>query len=194
VVVAAAPFVLLVRSALWMHTGGWNAWLALAVGSLLASALLCAIAALAWHRLTGRRRIRAIALRVALPAALGFSLYAVAVFRANTVDERVAALYGRLHPTLRTGVATVCLGDPDLVVTDTAREPADYPGMGLATPRHSEHYVQSDGWVHAVDLRTRDRSAFRNLVLRIGLWILGFDTLRHEGTADHLHVSLPEGR
>jgi hypothetical protein len=190
--VAAAPFVILVRGALWAHGGGWNAWLAMLLGMALASVALAAITSALWHRLTGRRRLRAIATRVALPAVVGFSLYGVAVFRANAVDARVAELYGRLHPALRLGVATVCLVDPSLVVTDAARRPDDYPGMGLATEPNSRHYQQADGWVHAVDLRTRGRSTFRNLGVRSALVILGFETLRHDGTADHLHVSLPE--
>jgi hypothetical protein len=50
--------------------------------------------------------------------------------------------------------------------------------------------VQEDGYVHAMDLRTEGRTELRNRGIQLGFWLLGFSTLRHVGTADHLHVSL----
>lgn len=63
--------------------------------------------------------------------------------------------------------------------------------MGLRTFRRSRHYVQEDGWVHAVDIRTRGRGMIRNTLARAWFALMGFDTPRHTGTADHLLVSLP---
>ena len=47
-----------------------------------------------------------------------------------------------------------------------------------------------ESWVHAVDLRTRGRGVIRNRVVQLYFWSMGFSTLRHVGTADHLHVQL----
>jgi hypothetical protein len=45
--------------------------------------------------------------------------------------------------------------------------------------------------VHAVDLRTIGRAEWKNVLLNWYFRSMGFRTLRHVGTADHLHVSLP---
>jgi hypothetical protein len=55
----------------------------------------------------------------------------------------------------------------------------------------SLHFRQRDGYVHAMDLRTIGRGAVRNWTTAVYFRVLGFRTLRHVGTADHLHVSLP---
>ncbi len=41
-----------------------------------------------------------------------------------------------------------------------------------------------------MDLRTNDRQEWRNQILELYFNLMGFNTLRHVGTADHLHVSL----
>jgi hypothetical protein len=61
--------------------------------------------------------------------------------------------------------------------------------MGLPVSRESLHYRQADGWVHAVDLRTH--AGLKSLLVQWYFDLMGFDTLRHVGTHDHLHVSLP---
>ncbi len=76
-------------------------------------------------------------------------------------------------------------------MTDLGRTPADYVAMGLPVLEQSFHYRQVDGYVHAMDLRTADRGAARNWLTQAYFRLLGFRTLRHVGTADHLHVSLP---
>jgi len=53
------------------------------------------------------------------------------------------------------------------------------------------HYPQPDGYVHAIDLRTAGRGFVRNRLVQAYFWSMGFVTLRHVGTADHLHVELP---
>ena len=52
------------------------------------------------------------------------------------------------------------------------------------------HFRQDDGFVHALDLRTIHRPEWRNLAAELAFRAMGFHTLRHVGTADHLHVSL----
>ncbi|HMC55073.1 MAG TPA: hypothetical protein VKH19_07895, partial [Gemmatimonadaceae bacterium] len=86
--------------------------------------------------------------------------------------------------------STVILFDDDLVITDARRVAADYPRMGLPVNDRTMHYGQSDGWVHAVDLRTRGHNEIANRLVQFYFWSMGFSTLRHVGTADHLHVQL----
>jgi hypothetical protein len=77
-------------------------------------------------------------------------------------------------------------------VTDIERGPTSYAAMRLPQPARSQHYRQKDGTVHAIDLRTQGRGTLRNGLVRLYFELLGFETVRHVGTADHLHVRLPE--
>src|SRR5262249_21354994 len=77
-----------------------------------------------------------------------------------------------------------------LVITDMARKPSDYARMGLPTNDKSMHYEQPDGWVHAVDLRTKSNGEITNWAVQRYFDVMGFSTLRHVGTADHLHVQM----
>jgi hypothetical protein len=63
--------------------------------------------------------------------------------------------------------------------------------MGLPVHDSSLHYAQPDGYVHAVDLRTIGRREVKNRLVQLYFALMGFATLRHVGTADHLHVELP---
>ncbi len=63
--------------------------------------------------------------------------------------------------------------------------------MGLPVYERSLHFEQADGYIHAMDLRTLGRGEWRNRLMELYFRTLGFRTLRHVGTADHLHVSLP---
>ncbi len=99
--------------------------------------------------------------------------------------------YGSLHPSLRLALGTFFMFDPEGILTDLSREPEDYQKMGLKSLRRSLHYVQDDGYVHAVDLRTRERSERSNHWMTLYFRAIGLNTKRHVGTADHLHVSLP---
>jgi len=119
-----------------------------------------------------------------------FSLLYLSASNAKSLEIREA--YARLHPILRLAVGTVRLVDTRLMVTDIERIPISYAAMQLARPVHSLHYAQDDGTVHALDLRTGGRGALRNGLVRLYFEVLGFETLRHVGTADHLHVRLPE--
>ncbi len=108
----------------------------------------------------------------------------------NVKSAEVAEEFLDLHPLIRMGVGTFVFLDPSIMVTDMARVPEDYEAMGLAKKSQSLHYEQDDGYVHAVDLRTIGRPEWKNKFLSGYFWMLGFRTLRHGGTADHLHVSL----
>ena len=96
----------------------------------------------------------------------------------------------KVHPILRLSISTITYLDNGLIITDANRQPEDYRKMGLKTKKHSLHYKQKNGYAHALDLRTQGRSEWRNALIRGYFWLMGFNTLRHGGTGDHLHVSL----
>ncbi|NNF36476.1 MAG: hypothetical protein HKN68_20405 [Saprospiraceae bacterium] len=95
-----------------------------------------------------------------------------------------------LHPLLRISVSTIIMLDKDLIITDASRMPEDYRKMGLPSKSSSLHFKQKDGYAYAMDLRTNTRHEFRNALLKGYFWAMGFNTLRHGGTGDHLHISL----
>lgn len=189
--ILTAPFLMLIRGAVWLYHGhGFPTWLALGASSVATLALLSGYAALVSRRFTGRARLGLMAKWVAAPLVVGYCGYALLYLsRVNAKDDAVRSVYTATHPLLRVAVTTLILADRDAVITDLARTPDDYRRMGLPVNQRSLHYPQADGWVHAVDLRTR--SLFRSLLVEWCFRVMGFDTLRHTGTADHLHVSLP---
>ena len=191
--VASLPFLALVKVAVVLYQrGGYPTALALAGGAACTTLVVTAYAAWAWHRFTGRVRLALVARRVALPLVVAYSAYALVYLSAgNAKSPQVRAYYASLHPLLRVALSTVILVDRDLVVTDLARRPADYQTMGLPANDGSLHYLQPDGYVHAIDLRTAGRGFVRNRLVQAYFWSMGFGTLRHLGTADHLHVELP---
>jgi hypothetical protein len=190
----ALPFALLVRGALVASASwGWHAWLAVAFGALLAA---FAVSALAWWTL---RRVwieptfRTVATRVGLPLVIVFCSFSLLYLSgSNAKSAEIREAYPRLHPILRLAVGTVRLLDTGIVVTDIERGPTAYAAMRLPRPTRSFHYRQKDGTVHAIDLRTEGRGPLRNGLVRLYFELLGFETIRHVGTADHLHVRLPE--
>ena len=191
--VASLPFLALVKVAVVLYErGGFPTALALAGGVACTSLVVTAYAAWAWHRFTGRVRLALVARRVALPLVVAYSAYALVYLSAgNAKSPQVRAYYASLHPLLRVALSTVILVDRDLMVTDLARRPADYQAMRLPATDGSLHYLQADGYVHAIDLRTAGRGFVRNRLVQAYFWSMGFATLRHVGTADHLHVELP---
>ena len=78
------------------------------------------------------------------------------------------------------------------MVTDLGRTAEDYLKMGLPVNETSLHFKLDDRFVHALDLRTVGRTEWRNRLTAGYFRLMGFRTLRHVGTADHLHVSLPK--
>ena len=195
VLIVAAPFVLLIRGAVLLHNRyHWHAWPAVAAAVLATALLLLIYFAVVQQRL-GRDRGDKIVWRrrffIALLLVGTYSLYGLLYLSADHAkDAAVRAQFHDLNPILRLGVSTAVMFDRSLLITDASRLPEDYRRMGLPTARHSLHYRQSNGYTHAIDLRTRHRSWVRNQLLRLFFAALGFNTLRHVGTADHLHVSL----
>ena len=190
---ALLPFFVLVRGSVFLYAQqGYGPWLALTGGAGCTLLVVTAYAAWLSHRLTGRVNVLALARGVALPLVLAYCAYALIYLSSgNAKSDQVRAYYGSLHPLLRVALSTWMLVDKDIVITDVARGRADYATMGMRPNDGSLHYVQGDGYVHAVDPRTRGRSEVKNRLVQLYFWSAGLGTLRHVGTADHLHVELP---
>jgi hypothetical protein len=189
------PFFILIRSATFLHEQyGAHAWVSL-LGGIFASAVVILLYLIyLQERLTGYvGSLRSVRRRYWL----AFSLVAVYCLpglfylsAGNAKHEEVRREFRTLHPVLRLGVSTLVILDRHLILTDANRYPDDYRKMGLKTNSRSLHYRQSTGYAHAVDIRTRGHSELRNRMMEAYFRIMGFNTLRHVGTADHLHVSI----
>ncbi len=196
--IIALPFLVLVRGAVFFYEhGGTPVWLSVLTAAILTGGVITAYAVWIARKLMrrgmrgGKALVMPLAKWVALPLVVfycGYSLLYLA--SVNAKSEPVRAYYGSLHPLLRLALSTAILADRDVLITDTGRVPDDYSRMGLATNTRSRHYKQKDGWIHAVDLRTSGRGMIKNRGLQFYFWLMGFDTKRHVGTADHLHVEL----
>ena len=192
-ILGVLPFVVLVRGSVYFYEDrGWPAWLAL-TGAAAATLIL-----VAWYgtwltrRITGRVRFSSVMKWVALPLVMGYGVHGlVYVSSTHTAERSVREEFRATHPLLRIALSTLILARKDLLITDMARVPADYPRMGLPVNDRTLHYRQSDGWVHAVDLQTGGRSEIVNRFVEIYFKAMGFRTRRHVGTGDHLHVELP---
>jgi hypothetical protein len=190
--VIALPFYVYVRSSVALYAGGVSPWLAVMLGATLTMGIVAGYATWISRRLSGKVRAAKMARWIALPFAAAWCAYAVLYLaRVNAKNDQVRGYYGAVHPVLRAAMGTAILVDPDIVVTDMRRVPEDYARMGLPVNDRTLHYRQKNGWVHAVDLRTRGRGAVKNAAMQLYFRSMGFRTLRHVGTADHLHVGLP---
>ncbi|MDH3222476.1 MAG: hypothetical protein OEO23_02070 [Gemmatimonadota bacterium] len=193
VLLLVLPFFVLVRSALWLQARGMGtAWLPLAGGVAVTALLLVAYAFVTARALNGTWSLPRYVKRVLLAVTGAFALHGVLYLSAsNAKSESVRDGYREVHPVIRMATATLVLVDRGLVVTDATRTVEDYRRMGLPRNEASLHFVQPSGWVHAVDLRTLGRARWKNGMMAVYFWAMGFETIRHRGTADHLHVSLP---
>jgi multisubunit Na+/H+ antiporter MnhB subunit len=193
VIFSALPFVLLIRGVVYLYNIlHFSPWLALIGGMLCSATILMLYFAYIQYSWT-----QSFSFSLKRKYFIAFVLVMVyclpAVFYLHPINAKYTSVqdeFTSLHPILRLGVSTLIFLDKDLLITDANRLPEDYKRMGLATKKHSLHYIQSTGYSHAIDLRTNGRSAIRNwLVLKYFEW-MGFNTLRHVGTADHLHISI----
>ncbi|MBT8399449.1 MAG: hypothetical protein KJO98_03145 [Rhodothermia bacterium] len=191
-VAALLPFLLLVKGSAWLYLDfGVPAYVALlgSVGGVFV--LLMLYTGFIMLRLTGRFRLSGLtvrALAVLVVVVCGYLLLFISA--GNVKSTQVQSTYTSLHPVLRLAVSTLVLADGDAVITDTQRTPEDYERMGLPLNERSLHFRQPTGYVHALDLRTKGRGEMRNSLVRLYFRLMGFRTIRHVGTADHLHVSL----
>jgi len=189
--VVALPFLVYVRASVSLYRHGANPWIAILISALLTVGIVSGFVILIARRFRGRARVPTVVKWAALPIVFTWCVYAAFYLsRVNVKSDSVRAYYSAVNPILRVALSTIVLVDPDLVVTDMGRVPKDYRRMRLPVNHRTMHYRQPDGWVHAVDLRTRGRGWIRNHVVQFYFWSMGFSTLRHVGTADHLHVQL----
>ena len=186
------PFATLLWGAMLAWRDGFPVWLAVSLGAAFAGAVLTGYASWLSNKTTGRARVRVLATRVIAPLVIVYCAGALLhLAHGRAKSDAVRQEYRALHPLLRVAVSTVMLVDRGALITDLERAPEDYAAMGLRAQRWSHHYPQEDGYVHAMDIRTLGRSWVRNTLLTMYFRLTGFRTLRHVGTADHLHVSLP---
>ena len=189
--VVVLPFLVYVRAAVSLYRQGANPWLAIIASALLTFGVVAGGITLIARRFRRRARARMVLSWATLPLVFTWCIYAAFYLsRVNVKSDAVRAYYSAVNPILRVALSTLVLVDPDLVVTDMGRVARDYRRMRLPINERTKHYRQRDGWVHAVDLRTRGRWEIRNRAVQLYFWLMGFDTLRHVGTADHLHVQL----
>ncbi|WP_421773085.1 hypothetical protein [Gracilimonas sp.] len=187
------PFFLLIRTSVFLNLSyGWNGWLALGGGIFATVLLLLFYIFFLFRRIDNKKMLLKFSLGGVGALVFAFCFYGVMyISSVNAKSSEIRQVYRSMHPILRVAIATTTLADNDLVITDIQRQPEDYAAMGLPLNQRSLHYTQETGYVHAIDLRTIGRNEFRNILLRGSLEIMGLNTIRHTGTADHLHVSLP---
>ena len=187
------PFFILIRTSVFLNvTYDVNGWMALGAGILLTVLILLIYLLYAFKRSKNKVLILKIGTIGISTIVTAFSLYGLIYLSSvNSKTETVRSYYRNLHPILRVSVATVSLADREFLITDIKRTPDDYLDMGLTPLQNSMHYPQDDGYVYAIDIRTIGKSELRNRLLQFTYYALGFNTLRHTGTADHLHISLP---
>jgi len=187
------PFILALRiTVIDYQKSTFGGWESAGLGIVAAMLLICVyIAAFMWtFRI--RRHLFMYFMNISLAVVLCYSGYALFhLGGVNAKTEEVRSYYTTLHPLLRVAVKNLTLVDEKLVVTDVHRTPEDYKAMGMEPRDYSLHFRQPTGFVHAVDLRTNGRPRVENLLVELYFLMMGFETLRHVGTSDHLHVSLP---
>ena len=189
------PFICLIRGAVFGHEYyQLSPWMAILLGMGITVFILILYFSFIYGRITGKvGNAKSFKVRFvfAILLVIGYSTYAVVYLSdSNVKSPKIKTTYTSLHPILRLSISTIVFIDKSLLITDGKRIPEDYKKMGLKTKRQSLHYVQSDGYVHAVDIRTKNQSEFRNNLLKISFKMMGLNTLRHVGTEDHLHISL----
>ncbi len=191
----ALPFILLIRVAVWFHEQYHVfAWMSIIFGALFTAAVLFLYVSYLQHHLIKKTFTPKILQRnyaVALAIVMIYCANGVwSISAANVKETAVKAEFRSLHPILRLSISTLVLLEKDLILTDAERKPEDYQQLGLGSKRHSLHYKQSSGYAHAVDIRTKGHGWMRNKLIQSYFQLMGFNTLMHKGTAEHLHVSL----
>src|SRR5258705_9221967 len=196
--IIALPFLVLVRGSVFFYEhGGTPVRLSVLTAAILTGGVITAYAVWIAKKLMrrgvrgGRALVIPVAKWVALPLVVfycGYSLLYLA--SVNAKSEPVRAYYRSVHPLLRLALSTAILADHDILITDAGRVAEDYGKMGLPANSRTRHFKQKDGYVHAVDLRTTHRGVIKTRGVQFYFWLMGFDTKRHVGTADHLHVEL----
>lgn len=103
-------------------------------------------------------------------------------------DSEIEQYNNKTHTILKYYTAMFSVLDDELIITDSKRVPDDYSKMNLKEFERSLHYVQSDGYSHALDIRSKDRTYFSKFLVTSYYQSLGFDIIEHDGTNIHFHV------
>ena len=189
------PFVALIRGAVYFHSNyNMGPWISLAAGVFITVVLLILYMTVIHGMFSSTLgSIRAFKRRtyIALLMLVGYCIHGLFfISSGNLKHSALSNELRELHPIVRMAVSTIIIIDKDLVITDASRKSSDYEKMGLPVNERSLHYPQKDGYAYAIDLRTRERSFTRNVLLQNYFRMMGFRTLKHTGTAPHLHISL----
>lgn len=187
------PFFILIRTAVYLNLDqDWNSWVSLLGGMGATTIFLSLLFFFVFRKFKRKKAMAKLTVSAVSMLVGGFIIYGLLYLNSvNAKSESVQEVYSTLHPILRVAVASTTLAEKDLVITDIRRTQEDYLAMGLTPRESSMHYEQPTGFVHAIDLRTIGHSELRNISLEWSLKLMGFQTIRHVGTADHLHVALP---
>jgi hypothetical protein len=187
------PFILLIRVSVYLNiVQGFPGWVSLLGGMIVMILFFTLYIYLIFRNVENRKMVLKYSFWSIGSVVAGFCMFSLFYLSGvHAKSDSVRELYRSMHPVLRVAVSTVTLADGGLVITDIGREEADYVRMGMPVNSRSLHYRQENGYYHAVDIRTLDRGLIRNAALRLALNAMGFKTIRHTGTADHLHVELP---
>ena len=189
------PFIVLIRGSVFLHDNFDLApWICIFGGIIMTAVLMLIYFSFIQGRISEKKQsIRAIKKRglFSFILVLGYCVYGILFFSSKNLSQPgLKEEISGVHPIIRLGVSTLVHLDKDLVITGAARIPEDYQKMGLKTKKRSLHYKQSNGYSHALDLRTNNRGEVRNKLVLWYFKLLGFNTLRHVGTSDHLHISI----
>ncbi len=194
--IISLPFIVLIRGALFLHyEKDFSPYISLGISTLVTTGLLLGYF-FYFYGLVSSKKNKLLYIRrrfvVFCMLVLSFVFYGVSFnSEKNAASSGISKEYYSLNPIFRLACTTLFIMDKKAIITDASRVPEDYKRMNLPSKKHSLHYKQKDGYIYAVDLRTRDRTTIRNQLLKVYFKILGFRTLRHTGTGDHLHVSMP---
>lgn len=190
------PFLLLIKGSIYLLTEHkLDAYTSLLGGAAITTLALIIYFSFFYGRMVGRLgSYDSIKRRawVAILLVLAYSIHGIFFFSSsNAKSNQVKSELLDLHPILRLSLSTLIHMDKDLLVTDASRKVSDYDDMGLNRNHRSKHLKQSDGYAHAVDLRTKGRPEYKNQLMTLYFRAMGLETLRHVGTDDHLHVAMP---
>ena len=194
VLIIIVPFVLLIRLAVYLHTSSnLSPWLCILASVLMTILVIFIYLTIIHSYISDHDNIYNFRRRIIVSIVI-VSLYAIHglfyIKSENMKSKDLRKEIHKVHPVLRLAASTLIHLDKELIITDSDRLPEDYKKMGLKSIKNSLHYTQSTGYSHALDLRTRNRPAWKNMLVQSYFYVMGFQTLRHTGTADHLHVSL----
>lgn len=187
------PFVVLIRTAVYLHVHEkLIPWACIGGGVIFTSILIFLYLTILYGNFNKKNRPSfKTKFLVAFAIVIVYSAHGLFYMSGdNFKSSELRSEIRKVHPILRLSVSTIAHLDKKLIITDGDRQPEDYAKMGLPSKKHSLHYKQSNGYAHAIDLRTNGRNEIRNFFVRSYFRLMGFQTLRHIGTADHLHISL----